>query len=74
MSVWGRTGTILVAAMLSACAMAPGMKMTEPAEVSGGEVVRVQPITLELINRMEAAELAKLPSGSVCPHAGFIAP
>ena len=60
MSVWGRTGTILVAAMLGACAMAPGMKMTEPAEVTGGDVVRVQPITLELINRMEAADLVKV--------------
>ena len=60
MRVWGRTGTILVAAMLSACAMAPGMKMTEPAEVTDGEVVRVQPITLELLNRMEAAEVVKV--------------
>ena len=60
MSVWGRTGTILVAAMLGACAMSPGMKMTEPAEVTGGDVVRVQPITLELINRMEAADLVKV--------------
>ncbi len=60
MRIWGRTGTLLVAAMLSACAMAPGMKMTEPAEVPGGDVVRVQPITLELLNRMEAAELVKV--------------
>jgi polysaccharide export outer membrane protein len=60
MRIWGRTGTVLVAAMLGACAMAPGMKMTEPAEVTGGEVVRVQPITLELINRMEADELVKV--------------
>ena len=60
MRIWGRTGTVLVAAMLGACAMAPGMKMTEPAEVPGGDVVRVQPITLELINRMEAAELVKV--------------
>ena len=29
------------------------MKMTEPAEVPDGHVVRVQPITLDLLNRME---------------------
>ena len=33
--------------------MAPGMTMTEPAEVPGGVVVRVTPITLDLLNRME---------------------
>ncbi len=43
-----------MAAMLSACAIAPGMKMTEPAEVPDGEVVRVQPITLDLLNQLEA--------------------
>ena len=40
--------------MLGACALAPGMKMTEPAEVQDGVVVRVQPITLDLLNRMQA--------------------
>lgn len=53
MGVWGRTGAILVTALLGACAMAPGMKMTEPAEVPEGQVVRVAPITLDLLNRME---------------------
>ena len=33
--------------------MAPGMKMTEPAELPGGPVIRVQPLTLDLLNRME---------------------
>ena len=55
MGVWGRTGAILVTALLGACAMAPGMKMTEPAEVEEGVVVRVQPLTLDLLNRMDAA-------------------
>jgi polysaccharide export outer membrane protein len=50
----GKTGIVLIAVMLGACAMAPGMKMTEPAEVQGGTVVRVQPITLDLLNRMAA--------------------
>ena len=43
MTGWGKTGVVIVAAMLSACAASPGMKMTEPAEVSDGVVVRVQP-------------------------------
>jgi polysaccharide export outer membrane protein len=41
-------------AMLAGCAIAPGMKMDEPAEIPGGTVVRVQPITLDLLNAMEA--------------------
>ncbi len=40
--------------------MAPGMKMTEPAEVAGGTVVRVTPITLDLLNQMEAAQSFKV--------------
>ena len=46
---------MFVAMTLTACAAAPGMKMEEPAEITGGTVVRVQPITLELLKRMEAA-------------------
>ena len=55
MNVWGRTAIILAAAMLNACAMAPGMTMSEPARVPEGEVVRVSPITIDLLNRMEVA-------------------
>jgi polysaccharide export outer membrane protein len=55
MKVWGNAGIIVVAALLSACAMAPGMTMTEPAKVPEGQVVRVQPITLALLNEMDAA-------------------
>ncbi len=44
-----------MALMLSACAAAPGMKMTEPAKISGGQVVRVTPITMDLLNRMDQA-------------------
>jgi polysaccharide export outer membrane protein len=54
MKGWRNTGIVLVTAMLGACAMAPGMKMTEPAEVQSDTVVRVQPITLDLLNRMAA--------------------
>jgi polysaccharide export outer membrane protein len=60
MKVWAKTGIILIAATLAACAMAPGMKMTEPAEVPGGTVVRVTPLTLELLNQMEAAQSFKV--------------
>jgi polysaccharide export outer membrane protein len=55
MKAWGRITTILLAATLAACAIAPGMKMKEPARIEDGVVVRVQPLTLELLNRMDAA-------------------
>ena len=54
MRALGRAGVVLAAVLLNACAMAPGMKMEEPAEVPDGQVVRVAPITLDLLNRMEA--------------------
>ena len=44
-----------MAAMLGACAMAPGMKMQETAKISDGNVVRVTPITMNLLNNLEAA-------------------
>ena len=59
MKAWAKTGIILVAVLQGACGMAPGMKMTEPAEVAGGTVVRVTPITLDLLNQMEAAQSFK---------------
>lgn len=55
MRVWAKTGVIVAAALLNACAMAPGMKMSEPAEVPEGTVVRVAPITLNLLSQMETA-------------------
>ena len=60
MKAWARAGLILVVALQAACAIAPGMKMTEPAEVPGGPVVRVTPITLDLLNRMEAADETRI--------------
>ena len=60
MKVWGKTGIILLAVALGGCAMAPGMKMTEPAEVSGGQVVRVTPITMELLNRLEESRQSQV--------------
>jgi len=55
MRAWGNVTVVLMAATLAACAAAPGMKMDEPAKLTGGEVVRVQEITLDLLNRMDAA-------------------
>jgi polysaccharide export outer membrane protein len=40
--------------MLQACAIAPGMTMSEPAELPDGEVIRVQSVTTELLSQMEA--------------------
>jgi len=51
--VWGKTGIVLLALALGACAVAPGMKMQEPAKVTGGQVVRVTPITMSLLTSME---------------------
>ena len=39
---------------MQACAIAPGMTMSEPAELPDGEVVRVQPVTNELLRALEA--------------------
>jgi polysaccharide export outer membrane protein len=52
MKEFGKGTLILAMTMLAGCAIAPGMTMTEPAEVPDGHVVRVTPITLELVNRM----------------------
>jgi len=60
MKEWGRAGIIFVAAMLSACAMAPGMKMAEPAKMPDGPVIRVMPITLNLLNSMEATRQSQV--------------
>ena len=55
MKAWGKITTILLAATLAGCAIAPGMKMSEPAEIDDGVVIRVQPLTLDLLNRLDAA-------------------
>ena len=54
MKVWGIAGIVLVAAMVGACAAAPGMTMTEPAEIPDGPVVRVEPITMSLLDALES--------------------
>jgi hypothetical protein len=57
----GKVALFLTAVSLTGCAMAPGMTMTEPAEVPDGQVVRVTPITLDLVNEMDAAHDAQRP-------------
>jgi polysaccharide export outer membrane protein len=54
MRAWTRFGVLGAAALLNACAIAPGMKMTEPAEIPGGEVIRVQQLTLDLLKELDA--------------------
>ncbi|MDH5618860.1 MAG: polysaccharide biosynthesis/export family protein [Gammaproteobacteria bacterium] len=75
MKAWARSGILFVAVTLTACAVAPGMKMTEPAEVPGGQVVRVTPITLDLLNQMEAArsfEVRQIAEEFVTNPTGYI--
>jgi len=50
----------MAAALLGACAAAPGMKMSEPAEVSDGTVVRVTPITIDLLNQLDAKYVSEV--------------
>jgi polysaccharide export outer membrane protein len=49
------TGLLIAGALaLQGCAIAPGMTMTEPAELPEGKVVRVQTLTMDLLNQLEA--------------------
>ena len=45
---------LVAAAALQGCAIAPGMTMDEPAELPEGQVVRVQSLTMDLLNELEA--------------------
>jgi polysaccharide export outer membrane protein len=50
------TGGILATAMLmQACVIAPGMTMTEPADLDAENTIQVQPITLELLKQLDVA-------------------
>jgi polysaccharide export outer membrane protein len=40
---------------MQGCAIAPGQTMNEPAELPEGKVVRVQPLTIDLLNELEQA-------------------
>jgi polysaccharide export outer membrane protein len=43
------------ALLMQGCAIAPGMTMDEPAELPEGKVVRVQTLTMDLLNELESA-------------------
>ena len=45
---------------LQACAIAPGMTMSDPARLDSNNVIRVQPITLELVNQMDVQREQRL--------------
>ena len=47
-------GILFAAAVLQGCAIAPGMSMQEPGELPEGRVVRVETLTMDLLNRLEA--------------------
>jgi len=54
-------GKLLAMALLvQACAIAPGMKMTEPANLEPGQTIRVEPITLALLNQMDEERRTRL--------------
>ena len=60
MDVMKKVLTLGLVAALSGCAIAPGMKMTEPAEITHGQVVRVAPISIDLLNSMKVTREAKV--------------
>ena len=75
MRAWAKISVILAAAFLNACAIAPGMKMTEPAEVPEDQVVRVQEITLNLLNQLDAereSEVRKVADEFTAEPHGYI--
>ena len=62
MKVWVNASVIIVATLLGACAIAPGMTMTEPAELPQGQTVRVTPITVDELNRLDEQYVASAKS------------
>jgi hypothetical protein len=60
MRIWQKLTLVLLTAMLGACAIAPGMTMSEPAEIPDGPTVRVTPITLDLLDKLAAAKASEI--------------
>lgn len=53
---WVLTWILMAAGLqMQGCAIAPGMTMDEPAELPEGKVVRVQTLTIDLLNELESA-------------------
>jgi polysaccharide export outer membrane protein len=75
LKTWAMVALAAATAALSGCAMAPGMTMTEPAEVPEGEVVRVTPITLDLLNQLEKQQesaVRKVVEEFTTPQYGYV--
>ena len=54
-------GALMLATLsLQACAIAPGMTMTEPAEVDPDNVISFQSITFDLLAQMEVDRASKV--------------
>ena len=68
-----RTASLAIVVMaLAGCAIAPGMTMTEPAELPEGPVVRVTPVTLDLVFENMGRYLAGEPLVNVVrPELGY---
>jgi polysaccharide export outer membrane protein len=55
MSARVTTGILIAGALLlQGCVIAPGMTMDEPAKLPEGKVVRVQTLTMDLLNQLES--------------------
>jgi polysaccharide export outer membrane protein len=55
------TGLLIALALaLQGCAIAPGMTMDEPAELPEGQIVRVQTLTLNLLNKLDATRESEI--------------
>jgi polysaccharide export outer membrane protein len=71
------TTALLIAGALAlqGCAIAPGMTMDEPAELPEGNVVRVQTLTLDLLNVLESAhktEVREMAEEFAIQHAEYL--
>ena len=66
---------LIAAAALQGCAIAPGMTMDEPAELPEGKVIRVQTLTMDLLNQLEArhqTEVRKLAEEFAVRHEEYL--
>ena len=50
-------GIVMSMSLVQGCAIAPGMTMTEPADLDDENTIQVQPITIELLNQLNTARL-----------------
>jgi len=53
-------GTLVSLMLMQGCVIAPGMTMTEPADLDAENTIQVQPITVELLNQLDAARKNKV--------------